>query len=116
MVVGGDWVGDEAIRDGEGHRRWVAMGPARPGVPTQAKLLRQVERIGFEIIDEADTADQHSAAIDACWAPAVDLIRLVSAKKRQRTLIPHLIEEADRWRERVEMIKARSEERRVGKE
>src|SRR3546814_4088089 len=82
------------------------MEPARPRVPTQAELLRQVERIGFEIIDEADTADQHSAAIDACWAPAVDLIRLVSAKKRQRTLIPHLIEEADRWRERVEMIKA----------
>ncbi|API58582.1 hypothetical protein BSL82_04020 [Tardibacter chloracetimidivorans] len=106
MIVRGYCVTDGAIRDGERHRRWVETEPARPRVPTRAELLRQVERIGFEIIDEADTADQHSAAIDACWAPAVDLIRLVSAKKRQRTLIPHLIEEADRWRERVEMIKA----------
>src|SRR3546814_11582941 len=61
MIVRGYCVADEAIRDGERHRRWVAMEPARPRVPTQAELLRQVERIGFEIIDEADTADQQRA-------------------------------------------------------
>lgn len=106
IIIRAYCVRDEAVRRGDRHRRWVEAEPAHPHVPTRAELLRQIARAGFEVVEEADTADIHAAAIDACWAPTVDLIRLLNGKSRQRALIPHLVNEADRWRERVEMIHA----------
>lgn len=104
MIVRAYYVPNGEVRKSERHQHWAESEPARPHVPTRAELDRQIRHAGFEIVEETDAADQHSAAIDACWAPAVDLIRLVSSKKRQRALIPYLISEGDRWRERVEMI------------
>lgn len=106
MIVRAYCVTSEAVRTTESHQRWIAAEPVAPHVPTRAELDRTISRLGFEIVEEADVADMHVAAVDACWAPAVDLLRLLHCKPNQRNLVPALVAEAERWRERLEMIRA----------
>src|SRR3546814_4061067 len=81
-----DWISDVGSSYLERHQRWVAAEPSTPQVPIRAELVRQLARTGFEIVKEADTADIHVAAVDAGWAPAVDLLRMLNGKPNQKTL------------------------------
>ncbi len=105
MIVRAYCVVSQEIRSGDRHRRWVAAEPVAPHVPTYDELMRQIGRLGFAVIEEARTADVHVAAVDARWAPAVELIRLLHGKANQQALIPALVAQAERWRERMEMIR-----------
>lgn len=98
-------VASRNVREATHHRHWAASEPVSPFVPTRAELVRQITRLGFAIVEEADVADIHVAAIDASWSPAIELIRLLNRKTNQKALIPALVNEAERWRERAEMIR-----------
>lgn len=99
-------VADEHIRRTERYQEWRQAEAVQPVVPTRNELRRQVEHAGFAALDEAEIGDIHVGAIDRAWATAVDLIRLLNGKPRQRIVIPVLLQQADLWRTRVEMIRA----------
>lgn len=86
-------------------RQWAAQESLEQQLPSSGEIDGMIQHAGLNLRAKEDCSLHHVELIEQTWTKALSLMRTLQRDETIRHLAPYLLEDAERWRRHVELIR-----------